>query len=261
MPKWLDVAQKYDGLAEVKGPASNPVILGWLQNEGGGKSWVKDDATAWCGAAMAGVFTEAGLSDVIPKDPLAARSWATVGEPLDGPKVGAIVVLDRHDDKNPNAAHVGIIEKFDVTHIWIRGGNQNDAFTVKAFSRALIVVIAYRWPIATKTSKDVAAEGSRIINRAQRQQVDAAKGTGATVSPELPVPAAHSFKDGVDGVLSNGAWLKGVIGQIADFAAYAGTHWWVVAAVIAGFYFTRVAWDGHQITEARVQDANEGWTQ
>lgn len=94
VPRWLEVARKYEGVREVKGPRANPIVLGWLQNEGKGKSWVKDDATPWCGGFQAGVFSEAGLAAIIPAEPLRAASWASVGVPLDGPRLGAAVLGD-----------------------------------------------------------------------------------------------------------------------------------------------------------------------
>lgn len=259
MSKWLDIAQKYEGLTEVQGPQSNPIILGWLQNEGGGKSWVKDDATPWCGAAMAGVFVEAGMADVIPKEPLRARSWATIGEELTEPKVGALAILSRGN--NPAEGHVGIIDKFDETRIWLLGGNQGDKFCVAVFQRSRIIPGGIRWPIKTKTPAQMQADGSRIAAAAQRQQLDSAKGTGVSTSPSFPsIPDILSPRESVNGALSDMSWAKSVWGQMCDFASFTGSHWWIIAIVVAGYYFARIAWDGYLIRLWRTEDTNEGWT-
>jgi hypothetical protein len=98
--RWLDVGLKYEGTAEVPGPGSNPVILGWIHAHG--RPDARDDSTiAWCGLGMAAWFTEAGHAAVVPKDPGAAKSWRTVGEALAGPKVGAIIVIPSHDLNQP----------------------------------------------------------------------------------------------------------------------------------------------------------------
>ena len=79
MTKWQDVAQRYEGQAEVAGAGSNPVILGFIQAHGRPDA-TDDSAIAWCGFFMAAVFTEAGLAAVVPKEPGAAKSWRSVGE-------------------------------------------------------------------------------------------------------------------------------------------------------------------------------------
>lgn len=282
MTRWMDVARRYEGLAEVEGPRSNPVILGWLQHEGGGASWVTDDATPWCGATMAGVFTECGLSEIVPPQPLAAKSWADVGVALPGPKRGALIVRPR-----TGGAHVGLVEKWDETHVWIRGGNQNDQFNVARFPRTPRDV--YRWPVPLKSPREVEAEGSRIARAARRQQRDTAAAGGLSVSPvAVPPPApplppvgasgpasvtpaamppspppalpdVPSVTDQVQALPDQIGALKSVGVAITDFAAYLGVAWPVVALALGCYFAARVAWDGYLIRQYRTQDANEGW--
>lgn len=264
-PRWMEVARKYEGLAEVKGPKSNPIILGWLQNEGKGKSWVKDDATPWCGATMAGVFTEAGMIEVVPPEPLRAKSWASVGVPLDSPRAGAIYVRPR-----PGGHHVGLVERWDATHVWIRGGNQNDKFCVSEFKRTASDV--YRWPVPLKTPRQVQAEGSRIARAAARQQRDTVVSGGSGVgvpavapdpAPVLPVqaygPPAPTLADQVQALPDHLGTIKSVAASLTEFAAFIGLALPWVALAVAAFFAARVLWDGYLIRKFRTQDANEGW--
>lgn len=57
-PKYLQIARRYLGLREIKGPQHNSVIVGWLRRL---RAWWADDETPWCGVAMAAWMSEAGL--------------------------------------------------------------------------------------------------------------------------------------------------------------------------------------------------------
>lgn len=271
MTRWLDVARSYDGLKEVKGRGSNPTILAWLQGPGKGK-WVKDDATPWCGAAMAAVFTESGLGHIIPATPLRAKSWAAAGVALMEPRVGCIVVIPRHDANNPDAAHVGLLEAFTATTLTIRGGNQKDRFGADEFRRldeeGHDRAIAYRWPVPIKTAAELASDGSRIASRAKRVERDTAIGGTAGTSPQT-VPAitdatpsvpGMGLRETIDGLLGDLSWLKSVVATLGDFAAFTSAKWPVAALVVAAYFGGRVLWDTHMIKAARVADNNEGYT-
>ena len=276
MTRWIEIARKYEGLAEVKGPQAHPVILGWLHGPGKGKSWVKDDATPWCGAAMAGIFTEAGLAGVLPAQPLRARAWETAGVALDGPKVGAIVVIPR--GTNPAQGHVGLLVDWSDTHLTILGGNQADKFCTARFKRPARAV--YRWPVPIKTPAEIEAEGSRIARAARRQQRDTAAAGGVSASPAAlpPVPAPPvtaapdaaavygppaplpPLSDQVQAIPEQLAGLKAVGASVVDFAAFAGVKWPLIALALGLYFAARIAWDGYRIRAWRTQDANEGWS-
>jgi uncharacterized protein (TIGR02594 family) len=267
----MDVARSYDGLQEVKGKGSNPTILGWLQGPGKGK-WAKDDATPWCGAAMAGVFTESGLGHIVPATPLRARSWADVGVPLDGPRIGCIAVIPRHDANNPDAAHVALVEGFTATTLTLRGGNQRDRFGVDEFRRldeeGHDRALAYRWPVPIKTAADLAADGSRIASRAKRVERDTAISATSGTSPQtapaiteaLPPMPRTGLRQTIDGLVGDLTWLKSIFSTLADFAVFTSAKWPVAAVVVAGYFGGRVLWDTYMIKEARVADNNEGYT-
>lgn len=269
MTRWLEVARKYEGEKEVKGTRSNDRILGWIRNEGRGK-WAKDDATPWCGAFMAAVFTESGLSSIVPDEPLVAMNWKAAGVPLDGPKIGAIVVVPRYDPKNPKAAHVATVVDFNEHTLWLLGGNQKDEVNVGTFKRLNADGTergVYRWPVPIKTAKEIEADGSRIAARARRAQIDGQISAGSGTSPQtgppilekLPLPKT-SLRETVDGLLGDVSWLKGTLSTIGDFATFAGARWPVLAGIVCVYFGARVAWDTYLVRQYRAQDANEGYS-
>lgn len=261
-PRWLEIARKYEGLTEVRGPKSNPIILGWLQNEGKGKSWVKDDVTPFCGAGMAAWFTEAGLTHVVPKQPLAARNWREVGIPMDGPKEGCIVVIPR--GKNPMEAHVGLLVKFTDSTLTIFGANQSDKVCEANFRRPKEAV--FRWPIPIKTPAEIEAEGSRIAAAARRQQQDTAVSTTVGCTPQVTIPdlvpgPSMNVRGTVDSLVGDVSWAKSTVATLGDFGSFAGSKWPIIALLIAGYFAARIFWDGYRIREFRTSDQNGGWSQ
>lgn len=137
-PSWLIVAEKYAGTAEVPGPASNPKILGMAARFGGWvKSFFKDDDIPWCALFVGSCLIEDGLKST---NSMAARSYETYGQPLDGPALGAIVVFSRK-----GGGHVGFYlgQKIDGT-LRVFGGNQDNS--VKASWIAKDRLTAIRWP-------------------------------------------------------------------------------------------------------------------
>jgi len=266
MTRWLEVAQKYEGTKEVKGPASNPIILGWLHGPGKGKGWVKGDDTPWCGAFMAGVFTEAGQARIIPAEPLRAKAWASVGQALDDPREGAIAVLPRTAKGNPDAAHVALVVSFNEHTLWCLGGNQGDEVNVSTFKRRNAdgsERAIFRWPVPIKTPADLEAEGSRIAKRAKRAardgQIATGTGTAPVTVPAVPSPPA-GIRETVDGWVGDMSWLQSTLGTVADFGMWAGHRWPIIAVIVAAYFGARVWWDNRQIREYRAQDANEGYS-
>lgn len=266
-PKWLELLEKYeaDGLAEVPGPKSNPIILHWLQVEGGGKDWVTDDATPWCGATMAGIFTECGLRDVVPASPLLARSWAKVGVALEEPRVGAIAVLPR--GSNPKAGHVGLVKWVDGKYVGLIAGNQGDK--VSTVKQPASKFIAFRWPLEEKSPSEVCTE-SRIATAAARQKRDqmVAGGSGSTIpitpapvdADVVPGPIPTSVHQSIDNILGDLTWAKNTARGVVGFADFVATKWWWIAGGIAVYFFLRSYWDAHQIQQWRAQDRNNGRT-
>lgn len=135
-PKYLTIARSDFGLREIKGPKHANRISGWLHKLG---AWWRDDETPWCGVALAGWLSESGLK--YPKDYYRALSWAEYGIACNGPKLGAIAVLQRK-----GGGHVGIVTGVNESgsHVRLIGGNQGDSVSEAWFDVSRI--IAYRRP-------------------------------------------------------------------------------------------------------------------
>src|ERR1035437_321509 len=101
------------------------------------------DEIAWCSSLANFAADIAGFPGM---HSAAARSWQDYGVHLDLPIVGCIVVFNRHDIKNPSAAHVACCDSADIANGIIRviGGNQSDAVTVARFH--IEDVLSYRAP-------------------------------------------------------------------------------------------------------------------
>jgi uncharacterized protein (TIGR02594 family) len=274
MTKWLDVARRYDGEAEVAGAGSNPVILAWIAAHGRPDA-TDDSAIAWCGFFMAGVFTEAGLGHVLPAEPGAARSWRAVGEALAEPREGAVVVMARNDPTNPSAAHVGFVVGVSATHIMVLAGNQGNRVSVAPFPR-IDAAYTYRWPVKEQTPAELASSGeSRIAAAARRQQRDATiAGTagGATqvpLTPDTVITAATKapppppkgvVSQAVDGLAGDLSKLKQIGNQVIDFATFVGVRWQWVALGVAFYFGLRFLYDARMIGAWRAEDANKGYS-
>lgn len=125
-PAWVREARKYLELREVPGPASHPVIIGWL---GAIKArWLGGDDAPWCGTALANWMLAVGVDP--PPAPYRALNWLTWGERLADPMVGAVGVL-RRDGGGHVTLIVGINANGDLLGL---GGNQSDGVRISAFS-------------------------------------------------------------------------------------------------------------------------------
>lgn len=140
-PKWIAIARKYLGLREIKGPQHNPTILGFWSKMGAS---FKDDETPWCGAFVGGVLDEAGLTRKLVAGGAMARNWLKLGNALEKPAVGAVVVFWRGDPKGASG-HVGFVVGQDKAgNLAVLGGNQGDKVSIAFFPKSR--VLGYRWP-------------------------------------------------------------------------------------------------------------------
>lgn len=138
---WFDIAIAYErmGVMEIPGREAHPMILAFHRHTSLG---AKSDEVPWCSAFVCACMEHAGIKST---HSAAARSWLTWGQPIMTPKVGCVVVLDRSDPANPNAAHVGLFWAHRADdRIDILGGNQRNRVCVAPYPKAK--VLAYRWP-------------------------------------------------------------------------------------------------------------------
>lgn len=141
-PSWLKYARQFDGVKEIPGPKSSPVIMGWIAKLAAKfGAWIKntlpDDATPWCGTFVGYVMSENGFK--IPANFMSARSWATWGIGCE-PAVGAIMVFARS-----GGAHVAYYIAETKTHYKVFGANQSDAVNEMLIPKERCIAI--RWPV------------------------------------------------------------------------------------------------------------------
>lgn len=140
--EWVAVGRSKLGTKEIKGAKHSAVVLAMWEiafQATKQKQWIKDDETAWCGAATAYCFAKANLARHIPKEFYRAKAWSEVGTSLNKPAYGCVVVFSRS-----GGGHVGIVVGKDAKgNIMVLGGNQSDQMSIVPF--ATDRVIAYRW--------------------------------------------------------------------------------------------------------------------
>jgi uncharacterized protein (TIGR02594 family) len=135
-----DVAQRFIGVQEVPGNASNPAVLAMLKLDG---DWPQGDDVPWCSAF---VNYAAWLLRLPRSKSLAARSWLTVGKPVTEAEATAgydVVVLKR--PPSPTAGHVGLFAGWDGKNVLMLGGNQGDKVCVAPYAKSRIIGIRRLW--------------------------------------------------------------------------------------------------------------------
>ncbi len=127
----IELALSQVGIKEIVGLNDNPEILKYFDDIGFDGSALKDE-TAWCSAFANWVCFKSNLP---MSGKLNARSWLTVGAPLDDgcpPETGNIVVLWR-GSKTDWRGHVGFFVANRNGFIYILGGNQNNQVKISAY--------------------------------------------------------------------------------------------------------------------------------
>jgi uncharacterized protein (TIGR02594 family) len=123
---WLE-ASKFIGLTEIPGEKHNPQILNFFKEIG--HTWVQTDETAWCSAFINYI---AKISGVQYSGKLDARSWLEIGQPVQDPELGDLVVYWRESLESWKG-HVSLYGGHNIKHIWSLGGNQNGQVNVSTY--------------------------------------------------------------------------------------------------------------------------------
>jgi len=131
----LDIALREHGVEETIGGMHNPVILQYFRECG--HSWVKDDETAWCSAFMNAMALRAGLEYT---GKLNARSWLDIGEEIESPMPGDVVIYWRGSIESWKG-HVGIFINYDEDgkHINTLGGNQSNKVCISGYDKGRLL--------------------------------------------------------------------------------------------------------------------------
>jgi uncharacterized protein (TIGR02594 family) len=143
-----DVAQRFLGVEEAPGVASNPHVLAMLRLD---NSWPANDDVAWCSAFVSYI---AWLLALPRSKSLAARSWLNVGRPVDLREARAafdVVILSRGKQPQPGPSvtagapgHVGFYagwEPASPAQVLVLGGNQSNSVSVEPFPVSRILGI------------------------------------------------------------------------------------------------------------------------
>lgn len=140
---WMQIAQAFErmGVVEQPGTKHHPLIL-WFHSQTSLKATT--DEVPWCSAFACAVMEMAGHKS--PRS-AAARDWLKWGTALDKPAYGCIVVFDRSDPSNKNAAHVAFWVGYGPLgdDCIVLGGNQRNRVCVAPYPKAS--VIGWRWPV------------------------------------------------------------------------------------------------------------------
>ncbi len=129
MIKFLEIAMAEIGVKEITGAADNPTIVNYAHESG--FEWVNDDETPWCSIFMNWCAQKAGLAHSKKAN---ARSWLTVGNVVESPEPGDVVIYWR-GNVHSWQGHVGIFIGYDKSgdRIFTLGGNQGNQVSITAY--------------------------------------------------------------------------------------------------------------------------------
>jgi len=116
------------GVKEIKGTKHAPEILKYLEWAGFDKLF-NDDETAWCSTFVNAMAESLCLERSHKAN---ARSWLEVGEPVQDPQPGDVVIFWR-GSPNDWRGHVGIFVSERNGYIYTLGGNQGDQVSVAPY--------------------------------------------------------------------------------------------------------------------------------
>ncbi len=125
----IETAAAEIGTKEESGSSHNPRILQYAQEAG--FTQVDDDETPWCSIFMNWVASKTGL---VRSKSGAARSWLNVGNAVETPEPGDVVVFWRVR-RDSWQGHVGIFMGYsrNGSRIYCLGGNQGNQVSISAY--------------------------------------------------------------------------------------------------------------------------------
>lgn len=138
----FDVAQRFVGVKEVAGTASNPLVLGMLRLD---SEWPTGDDVPWCSAFVNFITW---LLRLPRSKSLAARSWLAIGKAVTLANAEAgfdIVILKRGgiDEPGPEVikapGHVGFYAGRQDGRVLVLGGNQSDRVCLESFPESRVL--------------------------------------------------------------------------------------------------------------------------
>lgn len=142
-PTWLTTARRYDGMAEIPGSDSNPMILS-MARAIGAPAWYHNDDQPWCAVFQNAVLLESHLPIATGSrgdyfDRLRALTFLQYGQGLVRPALGAIGVFSR-----PEGAHVAMYLGEFRDLFCVYGGNQGNKVCATWMRSSRLR--GWRWP-------------------------------------------------------------------------------------------------------------------
>ena len=129
----LNHALSQYGVEEIPGSRHNPTIVQYSKDIG--YSGIINDETAWCSIFANWCAQKAGLES---SGKLNARSWLKVGEVVEQPQAGDVVIFWRSSPKSWKG-HVGFYINESRTHIYCLGGNQQNRVCILAYDKSRLL--------------------------------------------------------------------------------------------------------------------------
>ena len=126
----LNIAFSQYGIKEIVGLEDNPEIIKYFDEIGFDGKTLKDE-TAWCSASANWICLKAGVER---SNKLNARSWLKIGEKVETPELGDIVVFWRESKKSWKG-HVAFFIRETEDLIYVLGGNQSNQFKISAYPK------------------------------------------------------------------------------------------------------------------------------
>jgi uncharacterized protein (TIGR02594 family) len=136
---WIAAAQSMKGLREVAGPGNNPDIITMAKDL---DILYRSDDIPWCGLFVAHAIASTLPEEVLPSNPLGARSWERFGEST-APRAGAVMVFWRESPES-GLGHVGFYVGENKDEYIILGGNQSNIVREASYPKSQF--LKARWP-------------------------------------------------------------------------------------------------------------------
>lgn len=129
MKNILQIAAAEIGVKEVPGDEHSKRIVDYAREAG--FTSITDDETPWCSIFINWCCEKAGLQRTHKAN---ARSWLSVGMPINNPQPGDIVIFWR-DSPGSWQGHVGIFMGYskNLDKVFTLGGNQRNSVSVQAY--------------------------------------------------------------------------------------------------------------------------------
>jgi uncharacterized protein (TIGR02594 family) len=134
-----EISKSFIGVREIAGVLQNPFIVKIILTF---MPWLKGDRieeTPWCAMYQSWLLKEQGLGHLIPKNPMRARSFLNVGDPvkMEDLQVGDYVIFWRGHPSS-TAGHVAQFDgwnKLYPDHIPVLGANQSNQVNVSNYPK------------------------------------------------------------------------------------------------------------------------------